>query len=226
VSEASYAVIPGGGGAGLTWAELAAALPAVVLRAPDEPTIEAMAAGLEGAVSELPRPRVLIGASMGALVAIEVARRVEIDALALIACGWGIEVSDSVIAWMESNPPDIHQKLSRICLADREDEAKVQALVADYDAGGHERHIRQVKAMHAYEPQTLPDPPPTVVIWGMQDSAVPLENHVELALRCGGALAPVAGAAHVPFLEQPEATLRWIRAAAMLGATARSQSTA
>jgi len=224
MSEASYAVIPGGGGTGLIWGDLAAELPAVVLRAPDELTIEAMAAGLEPAIAELRRPRVLVGASMGALVALEVARRVEIDGLALIACGWGIEVSDSVIAWMESNPPDIHQKLSRICLADRRDETKIAALVADYDAGGHERHVRQVKAMRAYAPEPLSDPPPTIVIGGMQDSAVPMEDHVELALRCRGAVAPVAGAAHVPFLEQPEATLRWIRAAARLGACAYSQS--
>ncbi len=226
MSEASYAVIPGGGGAGLIWGDLAADLPAVVLRAPDELTIEAMAARLQDAIAELPRPRVLVGASMGALVALELARRVEIDALALIACGWGIEVSDSVIAWMESDPPDIHQKLSRICLADPRDETKIAALVADYDAGGHERHVRQVKAMRAYTPEPLSDPPPTIVICGLQDSAVPMEDHVELALRCRGVVAPVAGAAHVPFLEQPEATLRWIRAAARLGASAHSQSVA
>ena len=226
MTEPSYVVIPGGGGAGLAWADLAAQLPAVVLGAPDEVTIEAMATGLEGTIAQLPRPCVLVGASMGALVALEVARHVDINALALIACGWGIKVSDSVIAWMESNPPDINQKLSRICLADPHDEAKVAALLADYDTGGHERHVRQVKAMRAYAPQPLPNPPPTIVICGMHDSAVPVADHLELALQCHGAVAPIGGAAHVPFLEQPEATLRWIRAAARLSNAAVSPSTA
>jgi pimeloyl-ACP methyl ester carboxylesterase len=220
MTEASYAIIPGGGGAGLIWSQVAGELGAVVLSAPDELDIPAMAAGLEGAVTELPRPRVLIGASMGAMISLEIARRVEIDALVLIAAGWGIEVSDSLIKWMERNPPGILEKFSKICLSDPEDAAKVAALVADYEAGGHERHIRQVKAMGAYEPAALSNPPPTLVLWGVNDSAVPLDGHVRLTLECRGALVPIGDAAHVPFFEQPAATLPWFRLAASLaGAT-------
>lgn len=225
MKEASIAVIPGGGSAGLTWGEVAGELDAVVLRAPDEPSVEAMADGLVGTIATMTRPRVLVGASMGALVALELARRLDLDALVLIACGFGIEVSDSVIEWMESNPAGIHHKLAKICVADRQDAAKIELLVADYDAGGHERHLRQVKAMAAYTPKRLPDPPPTIVIWGMQDSAVPLADHVELACQCSGAVVPIADAAHVPFFEQPAATSRWIRVAATLAATAQSRST-
>jgi pimeloyl-ACP methyl ester carboxylesterase len=219
MSEASYAIIPGGGGAGLIWSQIAEELGAIVLRAPDELDIRAMAAGLETALSELPRPRVLIGASMGAMIALELARRIEIDALVLIAAGWGIEVSDKLLGWMERNPPGILEKFSKICLSDPDDPAKVAALVADYEAGGHERHIRQVKAMSAYDPQPLTEPPPTLVLWGVNDSAVPLEDHVRLALECRGALVPIADAGHVPFFEQPAATLPWLRLAGSLAGT-------
>jgi len=44
----------------------------------------------------------------------------------------------------------------------------------------------------------------------MEDRAVPFEDHLELAVRLEGALVPIAGAAHVPFFEQPETTLRWL----------------
>jgi pimeloyl-ACP methyl ester carboxylesterase len=222
VTDATFVVIPGGGSAGLTWAEVSDELGAVVLRAPDEPDIPAMAAGLEAAISELPGPRVLIGASMGAMVSIEIARNVEVDALVLVAAGFGIEVSDRLIDWMRANPPGILDKMAKICLADGEDETKVKALVADYEAGGHARHIRQVEAMAAYRPEPICDPPPTIVLWGARDSAVPLEAHMELGLQCRGVLIPIADAAHVPFFEQPGATLHWIRQAAVLGRVARA----
>ncbi len=216
LDSASFAVIPGGGSAGLTWAEVAGELGAAVLRAPDEPDIPAMAAGLDAAVTDLPRPRVLIGASMSAMVSLEIARNVEVDALVLVAAGFGIEVSARLIEWMVRNPPGILEKMAKICLADQGDKTKIETLVADYQAGGHERHIRQVRAMAVYHPEPLVDPPPTLVLWGALDSAVPLEAHIELALRCGGVLVPIADAAHVPFFEQPRETLRWIRRTAVL----------
>jgi pimeloyl-ACP methyl ester carboxylesterase len=216
VNGASFAVIPGAGGVGLTWAEVGAELGAVVLPAPDELDILAMATGLDPAVADLPRPRVLIGASLGALVALEIARNIEIDALVLVAAGFGIEVSDRLIEWAVRNPPGLLEKMAKICLADKRDRTMIDALVADYEAGGHERHIRQMRAMTVYNPQPLADPPPTLVLWGALDSAVPLDAHIDLALRCGGALIPIADAAHVPFLEQPRETLRWIRQAAVL----------
>jgi len=140
--------------------------------------------------------------------------------LVMIAAGWGIEVSDELIRWMERNPPGILEKFSKICLSDPDDAAKVTAMVADYQAGGHERHIRQAKAMRAYKPQPLNDPPATLVLWGVNDSAVPLEDHVRLALECRGAVVPIADAAHVPFYEQPAATLPWL----WLAGTARAGS--
>jgi pimeloyl-ACP methyl ester carboxylesterase len=134
------------------------------------------------------------------------------------------EVSERLVEWMTRNPPGILEKMAKICLADSDDAAKVERLVADYEAAGHERHIRQVQAMAAYRPEPLREPPPTVVLWGVHDSPVPLEDHVRLALECRGALVPIADAAHVPFFEQPAAMLEWMRRAALLAESARTRS--
>lgn len=218
MSETAYAVVPGAGSAGLTWAEVAGELRALVLPIPDEPSAQAMAAALEPSVAELPRPRVLVAASMGSTVALELAGSVEFDALVLAAAGYGIEVSDGLLDWMISNPPGLLEKMARICLDNRDDEERAGEIVADYEAAGHAVHVRHLQALRGYRPEPLADPPPTLVLWGVHDPAIPLEAHIELAQVCRGALVPVADAAHVPFLEQPEVTLAWIRrVTAMIG---------
>jgi pimeloyl-ACP methyl ester carboxylesterase len=216
MTEPSYAVIPGAGCAGLTWSEVAAPLGAEILKVPDEPDIVAMAAGLEAAVAAMPAPRVLIGASFGAMVALEIARHVEVDALVLVAAGFGITVGRRLIDWMIDDPPDLWPKMAKICLGGREDPELIEAIVADYVAGGLAEHIRDSTALAAHRPEPLPDPPPTLVLWGVNDPAVPRDDHIELAARCRGALVPIADAAHLPFLEQPGATLDWIRRAGVL----------
>jgi pimeloyl-ACP methyl ester carboxylesterase len=209
----SYAVIPGAGCAGLTWRQVADDLGAAVLPAPVQTDIPAIAAAMEPAIVALPAPRVVVGASFGAMVALELARRIEIDALVLVAAGFGIEVSDALIDWMVRNPPDLWPKMAKICLGGRDDPALIDAIVEDYVAGGREEHIVHSRALQAYEPEPLADPPPTLVLWGVNDRAVPVEAHLELARRCRGALVPVDGAAHVPFLEQPRVATEWIRRA-------------
>ena len=221
MTELSYAVIPGAGCAGLTWAEVAGELGATVLKIPDLTDIVAIASELEQGVAELPAPRVLIGASFGAMVALEIARNVEVHGLVLVAAGFGITVSDRLIDWMVRNPPDLWRKMAKICLGGREDPELIEAIVADYVAGGHAEHIHHSTALANYAPQPLDDPPPTFVLWGVDDPAVPRDDHLELALRCRGALIPIAGAAHVPFLQQPRVTLAWIR---RLGALAAEPS--
>jgi pimeloyl-ACP methyl ester carboxylesterase len=212
----SFAVIPGAGSAGRTWAGVANEIGAVVLPIPDEPDVLAMAARLEPTVAELPTPRVLIAASAGALVALEVARNVPVDALVLTAAGFGIEVSDELLDWIAEYPPDLHTKMARICLADRDDRASIDAIVADYEACGQPVHLRQLRALAAHRPEPLDDPPPTFVLWGMQDRAIPLASHIELARQCRGAVVPIADAAHVPHFEQPQLTIEWIAKAAAL----------
>jgi pimeloyl-ACP methyl ester carboxylesterase len=210
----SLLVVPGAGSAGITWRRAAAMLGARVLPAPDRPTVVEMAESLLPEVASAPEPRVLIGASLGAMVAIEVARRLPVKGMVLIATGFGIEVGDSFLSWVGSNPPDLFPKMARASLADPDDEAAVSETVRDFEARGWDVVHNHLRALKAYRPGPLSDPPPTLVIWGDKDHSVPLADHVELALRLDGLLAPIAGAGHKPFFERPEATVRWIQWAA------------
>jgi pimeloyl-ACP methyl ester carboxylesterase len=210
--DVHYSVLPGAGSAGLPWEEAAAALGASMLPVPDEPDVSSMAAAVAPAIAGVARPRVLIGTSLGAMVALEVARTVEVDALVLVAAGWGITVAESVLEWVASDPPDLLEKMSRIGLADRDDRELAAIRLADFAARGQPVLLRHLRALAAYRPEPLENPPPTVVLWGEHDHGVPLADHAQLALRCDGILVPIASAGHAPFLEQPGATVAWIRA--------------
>jgi pimeloyl-ACP methyl ester carboxylesterase len=212
--QVHYVILPGAGSAGLPWEVVAAQLGAEVLPVPDEPDVAAMAAAVEPAVAALSRPRVLVGTSLGAMVALEVARRVDVDALVLIAAGFGISVADSVLDWVASNPPDLLEKMARIGLADRDNERLAAIRLADFTARGQPLLLNHLRALAAYHPVPLEQPPPTFVVWGEHDRGVPLAAHVELALRCHGVLIPIRDAGHAPFLERPDETVAWIRATA------------
>ena len=217
-----YVVLPGAGSAGLVWERVAGLLGADVLPVPDEPGVAAMAAALEPAIAAVPRPRVLVGTSLGAMVALELARRVEADALVLIASGFGITVADAVLEWVAANPPDLLEKLATIGLADRGDRELVAIRLADFSARGQPVLLNHLRALAGYRPEPLETPPPTLVLWGEHDHGVSLADHAELALRCGGVLVPVAGAGHAPFLERPEETVARIRQSERLIATKAS----
>jgi pimeloyl-ACP methyl ester carboxylesterase len=206
-----YVVIPGAGSAGLAWEEAAELLDAPIIPVPEAPDVRAMAAEVGPAVAAIPRPRVLIGTSLGAMVALEVARHVELDALVLVAAGFGITVADSVLEWVAANPPDLLDKMARSGLADRDDERVIAIRLEDFARRGQPVLLRHLTALGAYRPAPLETPPPTVVIWGERDNAVPLSDHAELAVRCGGVLVPIANAGHAPFLEQPERVVAAIR---------------
>ena len=206
-----YVVIPGAGSAGLAWEEAAELLAAPIIPVPDARDVPAMAAELEAAVAAIPRPRVVIGTSLGAMVALELARRVEVDALVLVAAGFGITVADSVLEWVAANPPDLLDKMARSGLADREDERVIAIRLEDFRRRGQPVLLRHLTALGAYRPEPLEVPPPTLVIWGERDNAVPLSDHAELAARCGGVLVPIPDAGHAPFLEQPERVVAAIR---------------
>jgi pimeloyl-ACP methyl ester carboxylesterase len=218
MSGVHYVVLPGAGSAGLVWEAAAEQLDAAVLPVPDEPDVAAMAAAVAPAIASLPRPRAIVGTSLGAMVALEVARRIEVDALVLVAAGFGIAVGDSVLEWVASDPPDLLEKLARIGLADRSDRALAAIRRRDFASRGQPLLLNHLRALAAYRPEPLEHPPPTAVLWGEFDHGVPLADHAELALRCDGVLIPIKGAGHAPFLERPEETVAWIRAAASLRA--------
>ena len=89
--------------------------------------------------------------------------------------------------------------------------ATLSPFTVGYAPPGPTSLVRHLTALGAHRPEPLEDPPPTVVIWGTHDRAVPLADHAELAVRCGGVLVPIADAGHAPFLEQPERVATAIR---------------
>ena len=212
--EVRYVVLPGAGSAGLPWEIAAGQLEADVLPVPDARDVATMAVAIEPAIGAVSRPRVVVGTSLGAMVALEVARRIDVDALVLIAAGFGISVADSVLDWVASNPPDLFEKMARIGLADRSDEPLAAVRLADFTARGQPLLLNHLRALAAYRPVPLEHPPPTFVLWGEHDRGVPLAAHAELALRCHGVLIPIQDAGHAPFLERPDETVDWIRATA------------
>jgi pimeloyl-ACP methyl ester carboxylesterase len=212
----SYIVIPGAGSSGLVWERALAELTATLLPVPDEPDVPAMAAALIDDVVAMPEPRVVVGASLGAMVALEIARSVSVDALVLIAAGYGIHVSEAVLDWVRADAPDLFAKVARTSLSDRGNGTMVDRVVKDFEVRGQPVLMRHLSALGRYRPQPLPSPPPTLVVWGEDDHSVPLADHAALALHCDGILAPVRAAGHMPFLEQPVQTVRWIRWAAHL----------
>jgi pimeloyl-ACP methyl ester carboxylesterase len=217
VGAIAHAVLPGSGSAGLVWERAAAELPdAIVLPLPDEPSVPVMAASLRPLVQALPRPRVVVGSSLGALVALELARNVPVDALVLIAAGFGIDVNPSVLARIAANPPDLLAAMARGVLADPSREPLAELVARDFETRGAAVLLNHMQVLSEHRPKPLADPPCTLVLWGTQDPGVPLSAHVELALRCNGLLVPIAGAGHLPYLERPEETVRWITAVQQL----------
>lgn len=204
-------VIPGAGSAGQTWARAADLLGARVVPIPDRPDVPSMAAEILAEVEARSHPRVVIGASLGAMVALEVARATPVRGLVLLAAGWGLVVADSLLERVSENRPDLFLKMARTSIADRDDPEAVAAVVRDFEARGHPVVHRHMRALSGYRPEPLPNPPPTLVVWGEHDRSVPLADHARLALEMQGLLAPVAGAGHKPFFERPEETVARIR---------------
>ena len=213
----SYAVLPGSGSAGLVWERAASELGcARIFPLPDERDVAAMCEALLGDIERMPRPRVLVGSSLGALVALELADRTPVDALVLIAAGFGIDVHPSVLKRIAANPPGLLREMSIGVVAAGTDESVTELVERDFEARGQAVLLRHMKVLARHRPRPPADPPPTLVLWGSQDPAVTLAAHAELALQCGGMLVPVAQAGHLPYLEQPEVTVSWIRAASQL----------
>jgi pimeloyl-ACP methyl ester carboxylesterase len=207
--EARYVVLASAGSAGIPFAEVVERLDATLMTMPDVADVCVMAEEVGEAIARVPRPRVLVGASLGAMVALECARAGLADGLVLIAAGFGITVGQGVLAWTATNPPDLLAKTARIGLADPADERQVATRLEDFQARGPLVLLHHLQALAAHQPEPLPAPPPTLVLWGEHDRGVPLADHVELAKRCRGVLAPIPGAGHAPFLEQPGETVRW-----------------
>ena len=135
-ARVSYVVLASAGSAGGPFAAVAEQLDALLLTMPDADDVHAMADELCAAMEAVPRPRVLVGASLGAMVALECARAGAADGLVLIAAGFGIAVGEGVLEWVAANPPDMLAKTARIGLADPENTAQVAARLKDFETRG------------------------------------------------------------------------------------------
>jgi pimeloyl-ACP methyl ester carboxylesterase len=209
----SYAIICGSGSSGLAWTPVATELGALVLPAPRAPDVPAMAAALAPVIAALARPRVLIGTSLGALIALEVARDTPVDALILVSAGFGIAVSQAVLDQIAAAEPGMLDRMAHGVVADASDADLVADVRRDFEGCGPELLLHHMRVLAEHRPRAPADLPPTFVLWGTKDAGVPLAAHAELAARCGAPLLPVPGAGHVPYLERPRETLNWIRAA-------------
>jgi pimeloyl-ACP methyl ester carboxylesterase len=227
MSAARVVILPAAGSAGCVWEPAARRLDATVLPLPDAPGVPAMAAGLRPAVERLSAqaPAVLVGSSLGAMVALELARTLEVHALVLVAAGFGIAVAPIVLARIAARGPDLLAAMARGIVAAPDDDDLVAAIERDFATRGPTVLERHMRALAAYRPEPLPAPPPTLVLWGVHDPGVPLAAHAELALRCRGLLAPIPAAGHMPYFEQPDYTARWIAWASNGGLQSQERET-
>ena len=184
---------------------------AIVLPLPDQPSVAAMAAELAPRIEALRAPIVLVGSSLGALVALELARDVAVDGLVLIAAGFGVEVHRSVLARIDADPPDLLPEMARGVVADADDEPMTRLILRDFETRGRGVLLRHMIVLAEHSPEPLADPPPTLVLWGTRDPGCRWPHMLSWRCGCDGLLVPIAGAGHLPYLERPEATIRWIR---------------
>jgi pimeloyl-ACP methyl ester carboxylesterase len=226
MTAAHVVILPAAGSAGAIWEPVASRLGATLLPLPDAPSVPAMVAELRPVVERLPAPPVLAGSSLGALVALELARTLEVHALVLLAAGFGIPVAPAVLARIAAGGPDLLAAMARGIVADPDDDDLVTAIERDFAARGPAVLERHMRALAAHRPEPLPAPlPPTLVLWGVEDPAVPLAAHAELAQRCRGLLAPITAAGHMPYFEQPDHTARWIAWASNGGLQSQERET-
>lgn len=209
----TFAIIPGAGSSGTAWSLVQSPLAARVLPVPDETDVESMGRALAADLDDVTGPVVIGGASLGAMVALEVSRCRPVAGLVLMAAGFGVMVGPKVLSMVDENPPGLLAQLARRGLAHPNAE-RVAARQLDFESRGTDVLRRHLHALARYRPTELDDPPATVVLWGEHDRSVPFEDHLELAIRCRGALRPLPDSGHCPYLEDPEETIRWMRFAA------------
>ena len=208
-----YAIICGSGSSGSAWEPVAKELDAVVLPVPDAADVPAMADALGPAVAELPRPRVLIGTSLGAMIALELARETPVDALILVSAGFGIAVDPKVLDQIAAADPGMIEQMARGVVADADNAEVLAGARRDFEGCGPRLLLNHMRVLASHRPSPPESLPPTFVLWGTQDPGVTLAAHAELAVRCNAPVMPVGNAGHMPYLEQPSTTLDWIRTA-------------
>lgn len=196
-------ILPGAGSNGTAWTALGETLgTAVVHPLPDLATVVEMATHVVETSDDLVPESILVGASLGAMVALEVARQTPVAGMVLMAAGLGVKVSPEVLAAVKGASPEMLGAIARAGLAaHRTDLHAIRE--ADFVRPERDLLYRHLSALGSHQPTPLAQPPATVVVWGRQDRSVGLGAHLRLAEACRGSLRPLAEVGHCAYLEAP-----------------------
>ena len=217
--------LPGAGGDASLWEPLAARFGGRVVPLPRARSVAAIADELSAEALAAPEPPVLAGNSLGALVALELARRRPVAGLLLLAAGWEFPVADSVLAAAAAATPMTYARIADRCLggptAPPELLAAIERDFASREPGTLADHLTAIRDQPRRDPG--PQPPTTILLRGGRDRSVSLEDQVELAARLGAALVQIPEAAHMPFVDHPDEVGLWLeRLLAIVAAERRS----
>jgi pimeloyl-ACP methyl ester carboxylesterase len=208
----SWAFLPGAGGGSTLWQPIARRLGGTVNALPAVDSVHAMADALEESVLSMPASRILVGNSLGALVALELAERVPVAGLMLLAAGWRFPVSEELIRRVDENGRTVFPQTARRCVSPRSSPEHHAAVIADFASREEGTMSRHLRAIRDHQPRIGGgvSQPVTLVLRGGLDRSVSLQDHIELTERTGGALVPLESAAHMPFVDHPEEVIRWL----------------
>jgi pimeloyl-ACP methyl ester carboxylesterase len=209
---ASWAFFPGAGGGSTLWQPVAKEFGGTVTALPALDSVPAIADTLEASIRRMPAPRFLVGNSLGALVALELAQRVPVAGLMLVAAGWEFPVSSELIRRVDMRGRQAFAESARRCVRPGSPPERVASVVADFESREDGTMSRHLRAIRSHRPWIDPSvrQPATLVLRGGFDRSVSLDDHLELAERTGGALIPLGSAGHMPFVDHAEEVIRWL----------------
>jgi len=209
---ASFAFFPGAGGGSTLWQPVAERFGGMVTALPALNSVRAIVDELEPSLLLLPAPRILVGNSLGAMVALEAAQRMPVAGLMLIAAGWEFPVSDELIRRVDTRGRLAFPESARRCVSPSGSPDLVSAVIADFESRPEGTMARHLRAIRDHQPWIDADvvQPTTLVLGGSHDRSVSLRDHIELAERTGGAFVPLESAAHMPFVDHGEEVTRWL----------------
>ena len=210
-----YVMLPGAGSSGLTWDRVAQPLDAIVLPLGDEEDVTSIARALLPASSTHHDPeysserhwerwwrsRSLVSSTSMPWCS---SRR---DSASTSA--------SSALSRVTYNPPGLMDKMARLGIGDPDDAQLVSIDSGLADTRGPARALASLARPRGLPSRTLDSPPTSIVLWGPLDRSVPLEDHVELAMKMKGLLVPIEGSGHARFWNDQETT-KWIRLAMAL----------
>ena len=211
--RASFAFFPGAGGGSTLWQPVAERFGGTVTALPALDSIRAIVDALEPQLLLMPAPRILVGNSLGAMVALEAAQRLPVAGLMLIAAGWEFPVSEELIRRVDARGRLAFRESARRCVSAAASPEQLAAVIADFESRKDDAMAQHLRAIRDHQPwiDAQAPQPTTLVLRGGLDRSVSLRDHVELAERTGGALIPVGSAAHMPFVDHGEEVVRWLK---------------